>query len=304
MRNKISYSYIIYGLMYVAIFAFVGVFNFSVARFDPNVLHDPAYWISTATTSLTYVFAFQVSVWLSADVMTNTDEQYLEITEDIRKFARTKIRGDFDVFIEDEINWKNKIQAWKETQKNKIIRWQNKMPAKVLEDSRHPESEWKARTKRYFEKRNKIERLITDEWINDNLPYKRIPYPRITPQEVITGEEKPISNKKLIDNNISTYALGKRFVMLGITIMFNAIFSTMFLEGKIFNVAFLATVLFQLTMIGVNIATGWASGVDGFKKKRLTSARTRYDILLQYASWDGKSSRVIKNDTAHTTTNS
>ena len=304
MKNKISYSYIIYGLMYVAIFAFVGVFNFSVARFDSNVLQDPAYWISTATTSLTYVFAFQVSVWLSADVMTNTDEQYLEITEDIRKFARTKIRGDFDVFIEDEINWKNKIEAWKTTQKNKLIRWQNKMPAKVLEDSRHPKTQWKPRTKRYFEKRDKIERLITDEWINENLPYKRISYPRITPQEVITGEEKPVSNKKLIDSNISTYALGKRFVMLGITVMFNAIFSTMFLEGKIFNVAFLATVLFQLTMIGVNIATGWASGVDGFRKKRLTSARTRYDILLQYASWDGNSSRRIENDTAHTATSS
>ena len=102
---------------------------------------------------------------------------------------------------------------------------------------------------------------------------------------MITGEEKPTSRRKLIDNNITTYSLGKRMVVLGITIMFNAVFSTMFLEGNILNVAFIATVLFQLTMIGVNISTGWANGIDAFKKKILTSARTRYDLLLKYSEW-------------------
>ena len=57
-----KYNYIVYGAMYLVMFAFVGVFNFSVAKFNVSVLEDPAYWISTATTSLTYVFAFQVSI--------------------------------------------------------------------------------------------------------------------------------------------------------------------------------------------------------------------------------------------------
>ena len=93
--------------MYLAIFAFVGVFNLAFAQWDPAILTTAEYWISTLTTSFTYVMAFQITVNLAADIMTETNEEFNQLETEIRKFGRTNVHPDFGDFIHN-VNWISK----------------------------------------------------------------------------------------------------------------------------------------------------------------------------------------------------
>jgi hypothetical protein len=110
-------------------------------------------------------------------------------------------------------------------------------------------------------------------------------YPTITPSEVVTGERKPYNSIKVIDNSVGTYAFTRRVGSLGIMIIINALMEALFFTGNPFDVVAIMMILFQLFMIAVNIFSGWISGIDAFKKKKLNSVYIRRDLLVAYAGW-------------------
>jgi hypothetical protein len=55
--------------------------------------------------------------------------------------------------------------------------------------------------------------------------------------------------------------------------------------GNPFDVVAIMMIIFQLFMLLVNIFTGWITGIDAFKKKKLNSVYIRRDILVAYAGW-------------------
>ena len=50
-----------------------------------------------------------------------------------------------------------------------------------------PEERWDLLTRWYMRKKRRLEQYLTDKWINENLKYKKLIYPRITVSEVLTG---------------------------------------------------------------------------------------------------------------------
>ena len=141
------------------------------------------------------------------------------------------------------------------------------------------------RTQQYLCKKKTYELWLTEEWINENLKYRSFSYPQITPSEIVTGSEKPVSRTRLIDNNIGGYALKRRLGIVIFMITITAIFEALTFTGSPFDIALWATLAFKLLLIAVNIFSGWLAGLDGFKKKKLNSAYIRQDLLVVYADW-------------------
>ena len=115
--------------------------------------------------------------------------------------------------------------------------------------------------------------------------YKKTRYPHITPSEVVTGERKPYNSIKVIDNSVGSYAFKRRIGTLIITIFIAGIMNALNFVGNPFDVVAMMLIVFQLFMLLVNIFTGWITGIDAFKKKKLNSVYIRRDLLVAYAGW-------------------
>jgi len=138
MKTKSQYySYVIYGLLYLALFAFVGVFNFAFADWDPGVLKTAQYWISTATTSGIYLVAFQLTVNLASDILVNNDPTYLAIKEDLDKQAVKGVSPNLRKFT-DHLNFNSKRDVWETRINNKLTKLNNRTSEKTLSDSKNP----------------------------------------------------------------------------------------------------------------------------------------------------------------------
>ena len=285
LENRVHYySYVIYGFLYLAIFSFVGVFNLAFAQWNAEVLTTAEYWISTLTTSFTYIVAFQITVQLASDVMSQNHEDFIATEKEITKFGRTNVHSDFSDFI-DEINWISKRDTWKTRITNKLIDLNNKASQRVLDELKGDPLHYSTKTKRFVYLKSQYEEQLTDKWIEENLRYKKLRYPTITPSEVVTGERKPYNSVKVIDNGVGAYAFTRRIGMLAIMIVINALMDALLFSGNPFDVVAIMMILFQIFMILVNIFSGWISGIDAFKKKKLNSVYIRRDLLVAYAGW-------------------
>ena len=288
MKRAFTFNYVIYGVVYLAIFVFVGVFNLAFAQWDMTALQSADYWFKTLSTSLTYVVSYQVAVNLSADIYTQTYPQYVSTLEEVERTVKTSLGPDFRTFITD-YNFRSKRSMWETKISNKLTKLQKRTKQRVFDQMRlKPEDEWGKATHTYLRKKSALEEQLTDEWIIKNLPYVKLTYPQISQQEVATGEIKPPNKSKIIDSNVATYGLLKKVLILLGTITINAIFTAMILTGSPFDAAVAIQLIFQLLIIAVNIVSGFFTGVEAFKKKRLNSLYKRREILIEYLSVKAK----------------
>ena len=163
---------------------------------------------------------------------------------------------------------------------NKLIDLNNKVNQKTLDELKSGNHSEK--TKKYLRLKAQYEEELTDKWIEENLRYKKLRFPTITPSEVVTGEKIPNNSIKVIDNNVLAFSFTRRLGMLGIMIVLNSLMEALFFQGSLFDVVAILMILFQLTLIMVNIFTGWVSGIDSFKRKILNSTYIRRDLLVSY----------------------
>jgi hypothetical protein len=231
--------------------------------------------------------AFQVSVNLSADIYTDNDPLYNETKADVEKFGKVNIKPDFPDYIL-ELNWHSKKDTWRTTVTNDLIELYNKMPQEMLVESKLDKSKWGLPTILYMAKIDEKKEQLTEEWVEENLRYMKLDYPSLTPQEVVTGEKKPYNSLKVIDSDVTTYALTKRITTLGIMIVINALMEGLVLLDSPITLATIALVLFQLMMIMVNVFSGYMTGIEAFKRKRLNSMMIRRDVLIGYVDWQNK----------------
>ena len=182
---------------------------------------------------------------------------------------------------------------------NELIEINDKVSQSMLDEIKAGPEHQSDKTKQYLFRKARLEEQLTDEWIEENLRYKKIRYPVITPNEVITGEKKPYNTTKVIDNSVNVFALTRRIGTLGVMITINALMEALIFTGSPFDTATLMLILFQIFMVFVNIFSGWVAGIDGFRKKRLNSAYIRRDLLVSYAGW--RKDKTAKIDLDFTT---
>ena len=299
MKNS-RLNYTLYGLIYAALFAFMGVFNLAFAQWDTSVILTPEYWITTASSTMLYILAFTNTVGLSVDIKKANDPTHKEMEETINTLSRKVVAHNFREYI-DGFNWKTKKQTWKEVYENKYTIFNNNLPYRLhIEVKELPQDKWKWRTKRLMRKKAKLEQFINDAWIDENVKYIKFRYPFITPQEVRTGEVTPVSKKRLLAGNVLLKSVRRRlgFVMIGVT--FNAFLSALAWTGSPFNINVILQVLLQLLILLLNVGYGFKEGELQFKEVILNNLYTREDILVDYLQTKGANELVKKQQLIET----
>jgi len=281
----------IYILGYLIVFASVGLLNLAVAGFDPAILATADYWFRTATNTITYIIAFQLTMNLAVDITMSNNKLYQETEAEIQKIGREQLDGTFTEFV-SEYNFKNKRKTWIELITAKLISHNEKADNHILEQLRLNSDKWSKKTKQFMRLREKYNLQLTETWIKENLPFIRIVYPKITPSEVVSGENQANSKGRLIDTNIQTYKLGQRASNIGLSIALNALANAVFLTGQPFNTGVLAAIIVQLVLLFLNIFLGYGNGVKAFGERVLNAALTRREILVDYLAHKIKTQKV------------
>lgn len=156
------------------------------------------------------------------------------------------------------------------------------MPYKVLLNSKEPEDKWSRRTRRWMRKLSKLKEQMSNEWIDKNIMYVKIDYPKYVPQEILSGSRKHESNKRLLSGGMYRRAFAKRIIMISGTILVSAVVNSVFFTGSPFSVAALLLILTQFFFILINIAGGIKHGFDAFEEITMNNLYTRRDKLLKY----------------------
>jgi len=299
MKNRFSaLSYTLYGLIYVSLFVFMGVFNLAFAKWDTSIIGSVEYWITTASSTALYLLAFTNTVGLSVDIKKSTDPTHIEMEALITKLSRKVISHNFREFI-DGFNWKTKRRLWKEVYENKYTMFNNRLPYSVhVEMKTKEKDEWSKRTIHYDKKRQKIEQYINDTWIDENVRYIKFRYPFITPQEVRTGEVKPVNNKRLLNTNVLGKAVSKRIGIMFLAVIFNALLSALVWTDSPLNISVLLQILLQLFLILLNVGFGLREGEAQFKEVVMNNLYTREDILVDYLNTRTSQELTTKEDLA------
>lgn len=280
MNRGMKWSFAIYMVLYLVIFALAGVLNLAVAQWDLGIFYEPTYWISTIFDATLYISAFQVSVFLGSDLQKTSNEQYKEVSKDVFN-ATQRVDDTFTDFVADD-NLDTKKSVWKAKKNNEYIELNNKMPHKVLLNSKQPQDKWTWRTRRWMRRLNKLKEQTSNEWIDKNVMYVKVDYPKYVPQEILSGSAKHESKKRLLTGGMYRKAFAKRIIMISGTILVSAIFNSVFFTGSPFSVAALLLILTQFFFILVNIAGGIKHGVNAFEEITMNNLYTRREKLLKY----------------------
>lgn len=291
MKRKFNFiSTGIYILGYVLVFASVGLLNLAIAGFDPTILTTANYWYKTLVNTITYIVAFQLTLNVAVDVTKYNHELYKATEDEIQTIGREQLDGTFTKYIAD-YNFQSKRKTWIELITAKLVSHNEKADVHILEQVRLESSKWSKKTKRFMRLRDKYNLQLTEHWIQENLPFIRIVYPKITPSEVVSGANTSTSKGKLIDTNVQSFNLGNRAASIAFSIMLNALANAVFLTGQPFNTGVLAAIIIQLVLLFLNIFLGYSNGVRAFNERILNAALTRRGILVDYLAFKIKSQK-------------
>jgi hypothetical protein len=228
---------------------------------------------------------------LAVDINTSNNKLYQDVEVEIQKIGREQLDGSFTEFI-SEYNFKNKRKTWIELITAKLIKHNEEAKESVLEQLRLPSTNWDKNTFKFVAKRDKFKTQLTDLWINENLPFIKIIYPKITPAEVVSGENASQSQGRLIDTNIQGYRVGSRAANIGLSILLNSLANAVFLTGQPFNTGVLAAISIQLVLLFLNIFFGYSNGTKAFNERVLNAALVRREILVDYLAHKLKTQKV------------
>ena len=295
MNKARAWSYVFYIILYVAIFAFVGIFNLAVAQWNTDILTSAQYWSQTAINSATYIAAFQVSLHLGADLAEASNKQYQRVNSSVIE-ASAKVDDGFTDFVYWD-NMSRKTKAWKDKLSNQLIRLNNKMPHKVLMESKKDRSEWGWRTRRWMRKKQRLKEQLDPQWIKENIEYLKVDYPKYSPQEILTGNKKYSNRKRLLEDGMFKKAFGKRVAVIVTTSIISAFLASLAFTGSIFSMVALIAILAQFILIIVNMIIGIKQGIKGFEEVKLNNLMTRRQVLVKYLSEkQGKSQTEVIED--------
>lgn len=197
-QRQVSWgNFTLYIVLFVALLALNGFINFVVADFDTAIFFDPTYWLKTATGSASGLAAFIIFAFMRRDNKILNDKDFTLDVNELNTIVRGEVGPDFPDFIAEK-NLASKIIKWKEKMENKLTRWHNRVPSRVLYNIKRLEEdeEWgtkipwwrifkryftykaKKRATKWIRKKSKFKLYLTEEWISKNIYYRKVRFQR------------------------------------------------------------------------------------------------------------------------------
>lgn len=179
-------------------FATINLFDFVERTIDWSQVTDPAYWeevllITFANITILVSISDLYVMKHIEDLEDNPKENawWHELKKAIYKGV-AKLKPNFTLFI-DNFNLERKKRAFKRKISKKLQFWEFfashdtrvlvETPNKDLsdEDIKKKQKNW------WYKKRSKLNAMLTDEYINERVPYMRLRYPKIKSSFVKVG---------------------------------------------------------------------------------------------------------------------
>ncbi len=315
-------NFVLYISLFFVLLALNGFMNFVAASFSLGTILTATYWLKTITGSMSALGAFIIFSFLRRDTKLMNDPKYNDKLDVVNSTVSGNVGPDFPDFIAEK-NENSKSLKWKEKQQNKLTKWHNRVPARVLlnikkikDEPNYPDkSKWlkfkrlrklywalfgklrwtlaKRRANRWTRKLNKINLHLTSEWINENIHYIKVKYPQTTPGEIMNGERNS-STTKVIDNGAVGHILKDRMPLILITTALQAGFNALVIIGSANPVGMWMGIIFQLATILLNVGTGLHYGNKLFVMLDMNNLSTREQWLLEYLIWKRQPKAAIK----------
>ena len=299
-------NFALYIILFIVLLALNGVLNFIVAELIWTTLLTASYWLKTIAGAASGLGSFIIFAFMRRDTTILNNETYNQEYEELNGIISTEVDDDFSDYIAYE-NREMKKQRWRQKWQNKKTKWQDKIPARILnaikllkEDKWDFQIPWwrlfkklklfirKHRAAKWQKKLDKINERLSKEWIEENIDYQKIKYPDITPSEILTGERKDQSNK-IIDNNAFSHIFRDRMPIIGLTLFAQAGYHALNIVQAINPAGLIMGIAVQLSTILINAVTGNSYGNTLFKKLDHNNLYTRRSYLMGYLKWKKKS---------------
>lgn len=124
-------NFTLYIVLFIALLVLNGFINFVVADFDPSIFTNATYWLKTVTGSASGLAAFIIFAFMRRDSKILNDKDFILDLSELNGIVRADVGPDFPDFIAEK-NLTSKIIKWKEKMENKLTKWHNKIPSRVL----------------------------------------------------------------------------------------------------------------------------------------------------------------------------
>jgi hypothetical protein len=275
-------SLIIFSIfIYIAIVAILGLFQIFVFDTDWSEVRTANFWIEQGITSAMYFSAYLATAILRYTFLELREAEYNFLNGSIQKNRSKLIGNRFRTYIND-IDFGNKKDTWKNKFQAKLENLLRKVPKKVAKElTQLPEDKWGWRTKRYKKKEDKFMLFLSDEWIENNLRFRRLKYPEITVSEIINGTMKYKAKRSMLNRNHLGKQIFSKLIFVFASMIASAIWSILVFKDIINPLTIIGMIIFTLAMLLSNILTGWFAGGVAHKS-RIVATTERLEIIFNF----------------------
>lgn len=177
MINKDKFiKNIVIGILTLIILIVEGCFNFAKLEWNFVELFKIDFWVGITTKLLLLLLVRMLALMIFQDIARDKNEKLS--TEKTLNNKLMKLKdADFPIWVENELNLKIKIEAWKLKINKKLNKLENKATEndRMIYFSEKINEEAKLQNKYYRLKTRYLEQL-TDEYINENIDILSIKY--------------------------------------------------------------------------------------------------------------------------------
>lgn len=281
-RKSGNVALIIFSIfIYLAIVAILGLFQIFIFDTDLAQVMTVDFWVEQAITSSMYFSAYIATAILRFTWLEVKESEFLMLDGSIQSNRSKLIGNRFRTYIND-LDFSNKKETWKVKYQSKLENLSRKIWKKVSRElTNKPEAEWSFWTRRYKKKEDKFKKYLSDEWINENLKFKRLKYPEITVSEVINGTMKPKTRRSMINRKFLSTQIFQKLIFVFISIIGTAIWSILVFSEMLNPLDIIGTIIFTLAMLLINILTGYFAGGIAHKA-RIVATTERLELILDF----------------------
>lgn len=296
------FKYGVYILLYLVLLFISGLLNIVVFNeLDWSLILNQKFWLGMIIDYAVYLSLFVITAMFSFDILAEKDQEYVGLEKNIFDMKDILVSDDFTVDILNGNFWAKK-GTWLETVKTYLGNIQRKKSHKVhTEILTLPEDKWSKKTKKYHKKEKELKRMITDEFINDELlhryrynlslktKFKKIKFKEITKNEVIYGTIMLPTEDSLLQRKPLLRRVTFKLTMVLPSIFFKVIYEILTIDRFVSQAELLKSLSFMIIMALSYVLAGVFSAKKAHMD-RVSNATIRYGIALDYKN--GKRNKV------------
>ena len=180
-------------------------------------------------------------------------ESVQKLRDDFLAASEKLDKSDFENFVEQR-QLEIKKETYKEKKSQKIIRWRVKINALTFKNELSYSKRRERRIKHYENKIKDRESIITDEFIDKNIKYMRVRYPKIKAAWFLTPSENTVTKRESFTMDeakengreiVKSFPITIMFTLLGALIGYNATFGSVNVVSVLYDIM---NILFNFTI--------------------------------------------------------